>query len=64
MARRLKTSNIALIVVGGFVGIVVLDHYVLKGKLGISGQINKLIGMLKQKMGQGAGPIQPATLPP
>lgn len=65
MARRGKigTGTYVLIALGGFAGIVLLDHYVLKGKLGISGHINILIGQIKQKLGSGAGPITPAPVP-
>lgn len=62
MAKKISTGMIALAVVGGFAVLVVVDHYVLKGKLGISGRINQLIGKLKQSMGSGAGPIT-STLP-
>jgi len=61
--KKISTGTIALIAVGGFAGIVILDHYVLKGKLGISGRINQLIGQLKKSVGVGAGPITPSTPP-
>jgi len=59
--KKLSTSTIAIAVVGGFAVLVAVDHYVLKGKLGISGRINQLIGKLRESLGQGSGPI---TAPP
>jgi hypothetical protein len=63
MAKKLKVGTIVLIGVGGFAAIVALDHFVLKGKLGIAGRINMLIGQIKKQFGSGAGPITPAPLP-
>lgn len=60
MAKKLKTSTIALAVVGGFAVLVAVDHFVLKGKLGISGRINQILGQLKKSVGIGAGPITAA----
>ena len=61
MARRsMKVGNIVVIAVVGFAGLVAVDHFVLKGKLGISGRINQLIGQIRQLLGQGAGPITAA----
>lgn len=60
MAKKLKTSTIAIAVVGGFAVLVAVDHFVLKGKLGIAGRINQLIGQIKKSVGVGAGPITAA----
>ena len=57
MAKKLPVTTIALAVVGGFAVLVAVDHFVLKGKLGISGKINQMIGQIKKSFGQGAGPI-------
>lgn len=59
----MKVSYIVGAGVGIFVAVVAVDHFVLKGRLGISGHINKLIGQIKQSLGQGAGPIEPAMPP-
>ncbi len=64
MAKKLNMTYVALAAVGVFAGVVVLDHYVLKGKLGIAGTINRLLGKLKFGTGlQSQPPIEPATPP-
>jgi hypothetical protein len=63
LGKKIQTSYIVLAVVGGFAALVAADHYILKGRLGIAGHINRLIGELKKAMGQGAGPIIPSDLP-
>ena len=63
MAKKLKIEYIILAGIGGFAALVAVDHYVLKGRLGISGAINMLIGKLKFGTGlQNAPPIEPAAL--
>lgn len=62
--KKMSTGTIVVIGVAGIVGIIAIDHYVLKGRLGISGHVNMLIGRIKEMLGQGAGPITPTAVDP
>jgi hypothetical protein len=64
MAKKLKMSYVALAAVGVFAGVVVLDHYVLKGRLGIASKLNQLLGKFKFGSGlQSQPPIEAAPVP-
>jgi hypothetical protein len=58
MARgKTGVGTYIVIAIGGLAVVVLLDHYVLKGRLGISGHFNIMIGQIKKLFGSGAGPI-------
>lgn len=59
---KLKLGGTVPLIIMGVVGIIIIDHFVLKGRLGIAGWVNRLIGELKKMGGVGAGPITPAPL--
>lgn len=57
--KKVKAGTIVGIGLGAVAVIIIVDHYVLKGQLGIAGRINMLIGKLK-----GKDPITPAVPTP
>ena len=58
-----KNQMLVVYVVGGAVALYLVDRYVLKGKLKISGYVDRFIGQIMQKFGHGAGPIIPGPGP-